>query len=292
MKIAPDTKQPLVSVIVPTRNSARTLPQCLASIKNQTYPHIELIVVDNNSTDGTAEVARQYTHLVFDKGPERNAQRSYAINKSTGEYYALIDSDMELSPRVIEAAIAKCEREGCDAVVLPEISVGDGFWAGCRKLEKLCYLNDPDLELANRFMSARIFHKVGGHDCNWNWIGSEDFDISERIIKGGYKIGRINDLIQHHEVVPFGKMVHKYYIYGKYVPKYIKRHPRKGARQFFLFIRPSYIRNWKLFLKDPIHGLGLLFMKAIQYLAGGIGFCVSLVASKKGSEIVQQENSE
>lgn len=281
MKIALDAKQPLVSVIVPTRNSARTLPQCLASIKNQTYPHIELIVVDNNSTDGTAEVALQYTHLVFNKGPERNAQRSYAINKSTGEYYALIDSDMELSPRVIEAAIAKCEQEACDAVVLPEISVGDGFWAGCRKLEKLCYLNDPDLELANRFMRASVFHAAGGHDDNKDWIGGEDFDLSERIVENGYRVGRIDDLIHHHEVVPFWPMVRKYYIYGKYIPRYIRKHPGKGARQFFLFIRPAYARNWKLFLKDPTHGLGLIFVKFVQYVAGGIGFLASLLEKKE-----------
>ena len=50
---------PLVSVIVPTKNSQATLGACLHSIKAQTYPHIELIVVDNFSTDGTLALAMQ-----------------------------------------------------------------------------------------------------------------------------------------------------------------------------------------------------------------------------------------
>jgi glycosyltransferase involved in cell wall biosynthesis len=51
--------QPLVSVIVPTKNSSQFLEACLQSIKEQTYPHIELIVVDNNSTDNDAVEQRK-----------------------------------------------------------------------------------------------------------------------------------------------------------------------------------------------------------------------------------------
>ena len=53
-------ENPLVSVIIPTYNSSRTLEKCLESIKNQTYKNIEIIVVDNNSTDNTKEIAKKF----------------------------------------------------------------------------------------------------------------------------------------------------------------------------------------------------------------------------------------
>jgi glycosyltransferase involved in cell wall biosynthesis len=58
---------PLVSVIIPTYNSSRTLKKSLESIKNQTYENIEIIVVDNNSKDNTKDIALEYTDKVYNK---------------------------------------------------------------------------------------------------------------------------------------------------------------------------------------------------------------------------------
>ena len=82
-------KKPLLSVIVPTKNSERFLERCLKSIKSQTYKNLEIIVVDNNSNDKTKEIAEKYTKLVFNKGPERSAQRNFGVLKSKGEFVLL-----------------------------------------------------------------------------------------------------------------------------------------------------------------------------------------------------------
>ena len=84
--------EPLVSVIITTKNSERTLDRCLSTIKNQTYPNIELIVVDNNSTDKTKEIAKKYTKNVFNKGPERSAQRNFGATKARGKFLLIHDS--------------------------------------------------------------------------------------------------------------------------------------------------------------------------------------------------------
>ena len=74
-----ELKLPLVSVVITTRNEEKNIENCLMSIQEQTYKHIEIIVIDNNSSDKTKELSKQYTNKVFNQGPERSAQRNYGM---------------------------------------------------------------------------------------------------------------------------------------------------------------------------------------------------------------------
>ena len=65
-----------ISFVVPTKNSARTLASCLASLRGQTHEDVEVIVVDNHSDDDTLQIAGRYGHVVETFGPERSAQRN------------------------------------------------------------------------------------------------------------------------------------------------------------------------------------------------------------------------
>jgi GT2 family glycosyltransferase len=135
------------------------------------------------------------------------------------------------------------------------------------------------MELANRFMKRAVYFKVGGYDLNYQWIGGEDFDISARIIKKGFKVGRINSFIYHHEVVSFSKMLKKYYYYGKYLFEYTKNFPQRAVMQF-VFLRPAFIKNVNLLIKNPIYAIGLFSMKISQYFAGLIGLIEYLAREK------------
>ena len=95
---------PLVSVVVPTRNSARTIEACLRSILDQRYARIELVVVDNDSTDGTWDIAQGLADAAIRGGPERSAQRNAGVARSGGEFVLWIDSDMILAPEVVRCA--------------------------------------------------------------------------------------------------------------------------------------------------------------------------------------------
>ena len=64
---------PLVSVIITTKNEEKHIENLLQSIKRQTYKNIEIILVDNYSTDRTREIARKYTDKIYLKGPERSS---------------------------------------------------------------------------------------------------------------------------------------------------------------------------------------------------------------------------
>jgi len=71
--------QHIASVVITTKNEERNIRFCLEGIACQSWPYREVIVVDNSSSDCTVEIARTFTNKVFDKGPERSAQRNYGM---------------------------------------------------------------------------------------------------------------------------------------------------------------------------------------------------------------------
>ncbi len=131
---------PKISIIVPTRNSEKTLELCLSSVREQNYisESIELIVVDNFSSDNTINIAKRFNCEVFRHGPERSAQRNLGIKMATGKYILYLDSDMSLAENVIKECVEKCENEGNIALYIPEHLVGKGFWIKVR-----AFLSNP-----------------------------------------------------------------------------------------------------------------------------------------------------
>ncbi len=85
---------PLVSVVVPARNEAAALPQCLDALRQQTYPHYELVVVDNASADATADVAKAYgCRVVREETVGVGAARQRGFSVVQGEIVASTDAD-------------------------------------------------------------------------------------------------------------------------------------------------------------------------------------------------------
>ena len=85
---------PKVSFCIPTLNSEKTIDQCLKSIISQEYPDIEIVIVDGGSSDGTVEVARQYTdNIFFDRGTLGSARQT-AMDHAAGEVLAIFDDDI------------------------------------------------------------------------------------------------------------------------------------------------------------------------------------------------------
>lgn len=99
----------LVSVVLPTWNRAYVLPRAIESVLAQSYPHIELIVVDDGSTDDTATVVTRYgagVRYLHRKNGGVAAARNTGLAAVRGEFVALLDSDDEWLPWKIEAQMA------------------------------------------------------------------------------------------------------------------------------------------------------------------------------------------
>jgi len=269
-------KNPLVSVIVPTKNSSRTLERCLKSTENQTYKNIEIIVVDNNSMDNTKEIAKKFTERVFNIGPERTAQKNFGIKVADGKYLLFIDSDMELGKDVIKECIELAEKdESIGGIIIPERSAGDGFWVKVRDFEKSFYAG-TEIESA-RFFRNDLALKVGGFDEDV--IFFEESTLPQKIERLGYNVrARIKAEILHYEEnLSLLKRLQKKYYYGKTAWKYVEKYKEYGSKQISPIERFGLFLKNKRFYSKPLLAFGLLTLKSLEYVSGGLGFLVGKV---------------
>lgn len=267
-------QSPLVSILVHTRNSGRTIREHLTSIKNQSYKNIETIFVDNNSTDNTVKIAREFTDNIYNFGPERSAQRNFAAKKATGAYLLVPDSDMILGKTVVgECVSLMLKNPKIKEIVIPEKSFGIGFWTKCKILERSCYLGVDWIE-ASRFFDRKTFKDVRGYDENNT--GTEDFDLPQRIAKkfGKESVGRIKEFIIHDEGrISLRQQLKKKFYYAQNLNIY-----KKNNLDYYN-LQINLIKRYLLFLSDPsklirnpLVGFGLFFMKTLEFAAGGMGY--------------------
>jgi glycosyltransferase involved in cell wall biosynthesis len=272
-------QEPLVSIIIPTKNSANTLGRTLESINNQTCTNYEIIIVDNHSTDDTLTIAKRYTNKIFIMGPERTAQVNFGIKNAQGKYIYRIDSDWILEPTVLEQAIKKCEEEGFEAILVynnddPTIS----FWGRVRYFERDMAQQD-DLNVGARFIRKDILDQVGYFDEKM--VAAEDYDLHNRIVAAGYKVGRINAK-ESHLGAPRSLMevMKKHYYYGTTLPEFLEKNPKKGIKQLSP-LRPAYAKNWKLFFKHPVMTAGFLTYQAARYSSAIVGYTIVRVSKSR-----------
>lgn len=287
----------LVSVVIPTFNCREMLRDALESVKNQGYSPLEIIVVDSFSTDGTAELAATYgTVYSFGKDPsQKNVfgapfQRNYGVSKARGEYVYWFDSDMRMKPDTVQKCVDMIQRTGADAIIVPEESYGEGFWAQCRRLEKACYNRNPrSLTDAARFLRKSVWDSLGGLDATLG--GNDDYDLQLRLNDRGYKTEKLNDSILHYEGhLNLRKHLRKKFVYGKTALKYFEKHShRKGLlTKQYAVVRPDFLTQGDLLARQPLTAIGMLLMKFLEYSAA---FC-GLVYSQIRKEDVQVRGGE
>jgi glycosyltransferase involved in cell wall biosynthesis len=226
-----------------------------------------LVVVDNFSADNTAAIARRYADQFQQAGPERSRQRNLGAAIAATEFLLFVDSDMVLTPGIPVECLDRV-RAGDRAVIIPEISVGGGYWSACKALERSCYVGDDTLE-APRFIDRRLFEDLSGFDERL-WAG-EDWDLTARIRERGDQIGRIQTALIHDEgkLSLVGAMRTKYY-YGKSMPLYIRKH-RSLARSQLKLLRPAFFKRRDLLMRRPWLTIGMFTLKSCEILSGGLG---------------------
>src|SRR4029450_9561835 len=129
MVVQLSTSQPLVSVIIPTFDRATWVREAIASVLAQTYPHLELIVVDDGSHDATPEVIQAFGQaLTYIRQAHAgvSAARNRGVAASRGALVAFLDSDDLWLPRKIAAQVALLQQPQAQACYTDEIWLRHG----------------------------------------------------------------------------------------------------------------------------------------------------------------------
>lgn len=116
------TEYPLISVIIPAYNAEKTIRRACDSVLGQSYPNVELVVVNDGSKDSTPgileELAAQHENLHFvnqENGGVSKA-RNTGLKTAMGEYIAFLDADDELLPDGLQRLFRTAQKEACDVV--------------------------------------------------------------------------------------------------------------------------------------------------------------------------------
>lgn len=273
--------QPLVSVNTATYNSEKTLAKCLESVKKQSYPNIEIIIMDSHSKDRTLEIARSYgAKIVF--APTLATARKAGSEASSGEYIFILDSDQILEPDVIGRCVRACEEEGFDGVTLFEksLAIKNTFVERVIAYDKDIFhsLHDDDPVKGTaipRFFRASYFRKV---EFEKNPpITFEHTIIHQKIVAMGARIKFVDAYIWHHETATFKEVARKFYRYGYfYIPafkfnKSLAIHHSLPRRTYF---------HWKA-LKNPLLFIGLFILYFVKAASASCGAVAYLLRSRK-----------
>ena len=277
MLVLERSENSLVSVIIPTRDSSRTLPICLRSVRGQRDLDVEIVVVDQESRDVSRMIAHEYGASVInihrtDIYIPPSQSRNVGFSKSSGDYVLHLDSDMELSsPNLLSACVLACK--AADAVVIPEVDVGKGFWAKCKGLERQCHLGRTILE-SPRFFRRETFQAVSGY--NTSITSGEDWELTDRLVEQGSIIGRVAPVIRHHlgELSLEGQLMKKFN-YGKTMIDYARHAKGQMNRRLGMYVG-AYAYNFKtlglyiypVLLMRSIEAIGLFAGMAFSKLMG------------------------
>lgn len=184
--------QSLISVVIPCYNQGRFLKEAIESVVAQTYSRLEIIVVDDGSTDCTAEVAANFdrTRCLHQCNLGLAAARNAGLQASTGEFVIFLDADDRLLPNAIHDQLHCLERNPECAFVYGHVRLIAGDGSPLQAPPQPPVEVDHYLELLRRnyiWTSGAVLYRrhalesVGGFNASAD--GSADFDLNARIAR-------------------------------------------------------------------------------------------------------------
>ncbi|MFT5169466.1 MAG: glycosyltransferase involved in cell wall biosynthesis [Lysobacterales bacterium] len=259
-----------ISVVIPAYNCAHIIKKVIKALLNQTVPFKEIIIVDDGSTDNTADVIKSFPEVIYvhqsNAGPAK--ARNTGFHKSVGDYVFFTDSDCVAYEDWIEKAMVHFDDLNVSVVAGSYgIANDDSVLARCihaeirYRHEKLMPCNPKAFGSYNFGVRREIFEKVGGFNEEYRHASGEDNDLS-------YKIGALRGkiyfekdaLVGHFHTTKVWKYLKEQYRHGFWRVKMYKTHPNMMKGDDYTF--------WKDIIEPPI---GLIIIGLFLLSVFGLG---------------------
>lgn len=252
---------PLVSVIIVTWNRKDDILETLDALQNQTYSNLEVIIVDNGSSDGTADVIRKkypnYKLIYLSSNVGCEEGFNVGIVDATGPILIFLDSDAFFEDTGIEKIVKKFQADESLGIVDPRIF---NFFSNEIQNEPKNWPKDHTMFTGCAVgVKKEVFNNIGLRPKDYFIYASEP-DICIRALDYGYKIEHCSDIIAYHKESPTKRLSPKFYYYNTRNVLWLicKYYPLLPAIREILF---HFIINFILSLKTlSIHHyfLGIL----------------------------------
>lgn len=200
---------PIVSIIIPCFNDGKYLPEAVASAQAQTYPHIEILVVDDHSTEPATKAAfaaireRGIPVLTTPDGKKGlPAARNTAIAAAKGKYILPLDADDKIAPTYVEKCVATLESKphiGICYCQAKRFGLKKGAWP-------LPPYSWAEMLTGNVIFATAMFRKadwqrVDGYDETMV-RGFEDYSFWLNLINLGYGVEQLNEKLFYYRIKP------------------------------------------------------------------------------------------
>lgn len=184
----------LVSIIIPVYNREDSIGRAIESVLQQSYDEIELLIVDDGSTDGTAAVIEGYAdervHYIYQENAGANVARNTGINAANGTYISFLDSDDEFDPSYLTKCVSALQSSSEKCIGAFTAHYVTNKEAGIRRyadapageisLTELQHRNVPG-SLSTTTWDARVFDEVGMLDTEMPAI--QDYEFYLRVAR-------------------------------------------------------------------------------------------------------------
>jgi len=199
-KIGVTQSSPLVSVIIPVHNCERYLPKAIQSVLAQTYRPIEVIVVDDGSSDNSAEIARSYQeiHYIYQPNQGPAVARNAGLAVAQGEFIAFLDADDRWVPDKLKIQIEYLFEHPHVGYTIGRIQ--NFYDPGINSVPQVrrSSLEKEQIGLITMVARKTVFKKVGGFDPSYR-VGS-DFEWVARAKDAGISMEILPEILLHRRI--------------------------------------------------------------------------------------------